>query len=336
MNNLIYYPSFEIEDENWLKLALLYFDKVHLIIPKSGDKFLSDQLTRIQDSTPNLFKKIRPEKLEVNESSRDATFAIEDIIRCPERFSADFGISGSETIVDKWQNKETQLYELFHEKFASFFKDFCIENRLAHESNNGIKVSKELADIYMAYLAKSFGDQCDLSPVTDKRRIDIISNRTNESIDEIETIQLGLKVIDCYLPQNIDRIPLEVCIEQRNSKNFMNNLHGFHNVVNELYDAIKDQQLNEENLSLMKRYEKASSLIRNDMKNIARAGLELGAIGVGCWIAFTNPITLPIGIGIAIDSMLALDATMTIKKQWSSSMQKIRSKRFITGIEKMA
>jgi hypothetical protein len=37
LKKLIYYPSFEAEDINWLKFALLYIDVLKPIIPRSGD-----------------------------------------------------------------------------------------------------------------------------------------------------------------------------------------------------------------------------------------------------------------------------------------------------------
>ena len=42
MNNSIYYPNFEIENENWLKFALLYVDTFRPIIPDERKNELSD------------------------------------------------------------------------------------------------------------------------------------------------------------------------------------------------------------------------------------------------------------------------------------------------------
>ena len=38
MEELIYYPGFEVSNEDWLKFALLYLDKLNPIIPESGEK----------------------------------------------------------------------------------------------------------------------------------------------------------------------------------------------------------------------------------------------------------------------------------------------------------
>ena len=37
MKELIYYPSFEVRNREWLKFALLYIENLNPIIPESGD-----------------------------------------------------------------------------------------------------------------------------------------------------------------------------------------------------------------------------------------------------------------------------------------------------------
>lgn len=332
MNNLIYYPSFEVRDESWLKLALLYFDNIHLIIPSSADGLLSDQFRQIESCVNNPFKTIRPEKHDVNTASRDAAFEIENILRFPERYNADFEITGNETVVDKWKNRNYQLFEIFNEKFAMFFKDFCIHNELAHESKHGIKVSRELADIFMALLAKSLGDQRSLSPITDIPRIDDISNKICLTDKPCDSVELGFKIVDLYLPKNIDKIPLQTIINYRNTPKFTENLNGFQSVINEIYQTIKVGTNEEDTIPLMRRYEDASRIFN---KNLLRLSGELVKVGIGCWIASTNPITIPIGAGLAVDGLLGIDSLLSVKKQWGYSKQKIRSNRFVTGVRKL-
>lgn len=54
MKEMIYYPGFEIMDENWLKFALLYFDVLHPIMPDSLDQkemCLSKKFQIVMDET---------------------------------------------------------------------------------------------------------------------------------------------------------------------------------------------------------------------------------------------------------------------------------------------
>ena len=44
MRSMIYYPGFEVQKDEWLKFALLYFEELRPIIPYmsvSDDKYLS-------------------------------------------------------------------------------------------------------------------------------------------------------------------------------------------------------------------------------------------------------------------------------------------------------
>lgn len=43
MRELIYYPSFEVRNREWLKFALIYLEYLDPIIPESGDVHLSDE-----------------------------------------------------------------------------------------------------------------------------------------------------------------------------------------------------------------------------------------------------------------------------------------------------
>jgi hypothetical protein len=60
MKKLIYYPSFEIHDQTWLKFALLYFDQLQPIVPFDGDRYISNETRNILDST-DLIKFCRPD-----------------------------------------------------------------------------------------------------------------------------------------------------------------------------------------------------------------------------------------------------------------------------------
>ena len=59
MDKLIYYPSFEPRDIDWLKYALIYVDQFSPIIPKSGKGTLSSDFRSIENET-DLVKILEP------------------------------------------------------------------------------------------------------------------------------------------------------------------------------------------------------------------------------------------------------------------------------------
>lgn len=51
MHKLLYYPDFEIQDQNFLKFALLYIDEIRPIIPDCARQTLSDSMHNIIHNT---------------------------------------------------------------------------------------------------------------------------------------------------------------------------------------------------------------------------------------------------------------------------------------------
>ena len=51
MHRLLYYPHFEIQDQNFLKFALLYIDEIRTIIPEIARETLGDPMKNILKNT---------------------------------------------------------------------------------------------------------------------------------------------------------------------------------------------------------------------------------------------------------------------------------------------
>jgi len=86
MNEVIYYPTFEVIDQQWLKFAVLYLDKLKPIIPEAGDRYLSEQFQRIKGET-DLIDSHRPEYEEGSSATRDAVEHLEKILKHPDRYA---------------------------------------------------------------------------------------------------------------------------------------------------------------------------------------------------------------------------------------------------------
>ena len=79
MEELLYYPNFEIQNENWLKFALLYIDKLKPIVPYQGDKYISEYSNLIYNES-DLLVKYRPEYSEAYKATLDALDILEKIL----------------------------------------------------------------------------------------------------------------------------------------------------------------------------------------------------------------------------------------------------------------
>ena len=55
----MYYPNFEIQDQNFLKFALLYIDEISPIIPENARETLSDPMRDALCLNKDLYPPIR-------------------------------------------------------------------------------------------------------------------------------------------------------------------------------------------------------------------------------------------------------------------------------------
>ena len=99
MDELIYYPGFEIEDADWAKFALLYLGKLHPIIPESADFHSSVSFWRLRHET-DLIHPHRPEYAEGERATWDALDQAEKILRHPQRYEPVFKMRD---IVQAWK-----------------------------------------------------------------------------------------------------------------------------------------------------------------------------------------------------------------------------------------
>ncbi len=104
MHKLIYYPGFEVQNQNWLKFALLYVNELDPIIPVSGDRYLTDLFTKLMDKT-DLIRPHRPDYSEGEKATLDAIDVVEKVLRRPAAYSRIFR---NNNIINIWKQQENR------------------------------------------------------------------------------------------------------------------------------------------------------------------------------------------------------------------------------------
>ncbi|CAH1057247.1 hypothetical protein [Paenibacillus pseudetheri] len=235
MQNLLYYPGFEIQDQRWLKFALLYLEEISTIVPMGGDHYVSDLYTFIEQET-GLLKRYRPDYMESEKSSRETIEVIEKYINNPSR---NFGILGRVNVIDHWRTRENQNFELFFSKFSYDFEQFCLDQGFAHRSENGISLPYQFGVIYMSILAHNIGEHNNVSVITDIKEHNMVSQisqntwKFNKRYNEFKAIK---KTIELNLPRNIDSISVDEIIDFRNKTKYQSKLKAFREAVSKLND----------------------------------------------------------------------------------------------------
>lgn len=224
MKDIIYYPGFEIEDENWMKFALLYLDSISPIHPnnimRSGNVF-SDKFSYIMEET-DLIKAYTPKESECGLASIYACEEIEKYLKSPDRYSCYFENEGHDDFIDKWKNKFFQNSTIFSQKYTCTFLDFCVDNNLANICDEGIQVSKDIAFIYMNILADTISKRNGYEMITDEEKYSqlLLDRTTKYYQDKSFNLDLVKSEIELIIPDNLENIPIEKFVQLRNSETF--------------------------------------------------------------------------------------------------------------------
>ncbi|MDK2801354.1 MAG: hypothetical protein PWQ70_2973 [Clostridiales bacterium] len=279
MKRFIYYPDFEVKDETWLKFALLYLEEINPIIPSLGERYLSESFRNLMDST-DLIKPIAPADRQGRDSSLDAIYSMEKVLRCPERFISIFGIRN---ILEKWQNPENHDTELFMQKYSTDWYDFCIQNRIASPSCEGMRIPKEVAFIFMSILANTIGEAEGLETITDYKDYDHFSilvrqasPRTAKKIDLIKSI------ISLQIPSDLKEIDINKIIKLRNKDSFRKKLRAFHAEVDNYFNNLETTASPKEFIDSLK-YN-----INDLVADVITVGSGAVSVGLGVWSAFNS------------------------------------------------
>lgn len=224
MRDMIYFPGFEVKNENWLKFALLYFDTLRPIIPYtvySEERYLSDTFQRVMGET-DLIEPYRPEYEEGSCASILACEEFEKFLSHPEIYGAYFCGSKSGAHIKKWKNRNYQDCTLFSGKYSQIFFDFCTKNRIATPCQEGIHISNDLAFVYMSLLADVISKRHEYEMITDVQKYSryLINRDLTVSKENQNRITAAQNNIEFSLPTELNHIPLERFVQLRNDRSF--------------------------------------------------------------------------------------------------------------------
>lgn len=224
MHSMIYYPGFEIENEKWLKFALLYFEELRPIIPYMNvpeHMYLSDTTREIIDKT-NLIRPYRPTYDEGYCASVIACKEFEEYLKNPTRYSYAFTKKHTVDMASQWKNEAMQTCSLYEGKFSNEFHKYCLENGIARPFESGIMISKDLAFVYMSLLADVISKSQEIEMFTDINQYDNLLLINDKQIAYSQKLQykIAKTQIEFAVPTKIEHIPLDTIIKLRNNRDF--------------------------------------------------------------------------------------------------------------------
>lgn len=336
MKDMIYYPGFETRDENWLKFALLYFDVLRPIIPytiRSESTYLSENFQRVMGET-DLIEPYRPDYTEGKCASILACEEFEKYLHAPERYRAYFSARRSANIIEKWRSAKYQDCTLFEGKYSQDFFEYCIENRLATPCYEGIKISYNLAFVYMSLLADIIAKRNEYEMITDVKKYSdfLISKDLILSKEKQNRIEAVCNNITLELPANLTDIPLNAIINLRKSKSFNDCRIAYLREIDKLLACKENKK--EFSLQNMLSY-------KTDFVRISEGVLNLTASAVISAVSFRSLASgcedtlLPALATAVIDFKSAKDAYRDIPNYIKSMKTKHLARKYIASIEKL-
>ena len=238
MEKLLYYPNFEIQDERFLKFALLYIDEIRPIIPVCARNVLSDSMNNIISNT----ELINPYESHY-EDGYLATFTTIEYLE-KRKFFEKYSVAGSRIQEDLPYN-----YILYADKYTYEFENYCLEHRLGKKCNEGIILNKEVAFSYMSILAEIISKDMGIDMITDNRNYadPVLRARSSFSCCKANWLDSIQREIEFYVPVDMNKIPLEKFIELRSDYKFERARKGFVIELNRVLDSYDN---NVENIDL--------------------------------------------------------------------------------------
>lgn len=326
MKELLYYPGFEVKDENWLKFALLYVRKLDSIIPPRGDNYLSDLYSQINNQT-DFFRSLRPDYEEGINASIDALEQLEKVFMNPKRYHRIFGIYD---VKEKWSQYRYQDYTLFREKYTYEFERFCIENGIAHECCEGVKVPRELAFMYMAQLSSVISDKRGLSAITDYSELDRFNIFTRKtSYNSKRKITIARNTINLYLPKKLEDISFSNIIRLRNSNDYYATLDAFHIHLDRYLGSLEGNS----NGSSFDFIDSLEYSLKNLGFELVKLAPEITAFIIGVWAFLKSPSNEYMNyIGPALTFGAIGATTVQISNEWKKSKTNRFAKKYVANL----
>lgn len=323
---LIYYPGFEVQNQDWLKFAMLYLNRIEPIIPNTGDKHLSQWYHKLMYET-DLIEVYRPSDNDGFSATLDAIGEIEKILRNPDLYQEIFK---KPNILQEWKDPKKWTVQLFEEKYSWYFSNFCCSNNLGKENSVGLLLHQDVTRLYMTILSQAIADREGASPITDDPLLDRFSIFTRKQDFASEaTIKAAQCVLNLKLPANLNSLSLSDIIRHRNKPGFKEKQNAFHLELHNFLSGVETGKPEEFAQSL-------GSLWSDFSEDILEVGAGTTAFGIGIWIFLQAPIVALQGLKEIVGGLpLIVSGSIAIKNTWENTQTRRLSRRFLADLSSL-
>lgn len=233
--SLLYYPKINIEDNEWLRNAILYWDEVCSIVPRNCDYLISPELQYLEQQ--DFYRALNPMDLFIS----DFRESFEDEVI--KRLNYCINVKKDKAVnihKDKIMMPDMNTIINYH-KMSNKLYCFMEKNNLiqVHGNDVWLQMNSEVANLYMSILAKYLAkiDHNDVVIGTDSTTN--FMKAYNKAINNNGEICL-INVMDRILPSPSLTVPIEDLIKFKNTRR--NELLHFREVIDEYESQLKKSE----------------------------------------------------------------------------------------------
>lgn len=183
----LYYPNIDITNSKWLRTSVLFWDKLHTIVPESSINPYNNKVSRILADRKILEPIIVEPNQRIVEKVSNQMLNFLDTNEC----KALLGLNRSSVPIEHLRNEINMGFSIHPEKVH-----FDLRHKLHKyvDSQNIIDIDIKIAYYYMTILANEICEELGLALLTDDSQANDMKNRLSHS---------GNKPVDVQLDNNI-------------------------------------------------------------------------------------------------------------------------------------
>lgn len=326
LNNALYYPSIDITDEEWLKTAYLFWDKISTIAPESMvGRAYNNYTTQYLEGEGFLQPiSVNPESPVVKGLVKEVkSFAqtAEGIAYLNQKLPDDI-------YSNPYDDARSEFY-LHHEKLPYEIQEL-VGNRIG--ADGWARVSANFANYYMTLLANSIANQSSMSLITSSSHCESLSNKVSVnnycryfSLAHTRAESIGKCLLTKMVIEGITINPLTSMEDLKIfKKRHMTELRNFRVGLEEMSQMNLPPDITMEGIEQMARYIYVNKVMTayQDLKDSLRgAGIHFTIGGLAafafteistCFNELLNGFAAPVRLAIGAGAVLAYQGYQSV------------------------
>lgn len=224
--NILYYPSIEFPNVSWVKCALCIWEKIYRIVPLGVEPDDDPEIATIVQE--GIVQNLVLEKKDISQASEEFIYFLDSLVNLPAGLK-----SSNDSVINLHKKKvDSTLYPILEELALRIDGDW-------------IKLSPEIANGYMLFLANSVSKRRQLPKITDNKDVFSIMSffeqegNFDEFIYSIDrNVYYTTVIFPTFLPGGVTRVDIDNLLRFREDTKYLR--ASFRQTIEQFVVRLKD------------------------------------------------------------------------------------------------